>query len=176
MRRRRSLDDAADPRVFPVDDHALYAHVRQITTNRLPDAPVAADDDMVLHRRDFLFHAAFPPDGKEIAFHDHLSQLGEDRRGGPEAEHDDQHREDAPPGGQGVDFAEADGGQGDEGHVEPVEEGPAVLDDGVAQGAAHQDDQQQDRQLSQKMFVAEHDASVCKETLYMFLSADIESI
>jgi hypothetical protein len=112
------------------------------------DGAVPADDDVLLQFRDRLAHALPPEDLPELSLDDERRhRRGEvDQDAHPEDEQD--HGED--PAGRVVverdDLPVAHRGQGDDGHVQRVEDAVLALrDDGVAGHPDREDDQRRRR-------------------------------
>jgi hypothetical protein len=140
--------EAAEPIRLALHEHERDAARRELPADEAAHAPIAAHHDVVLDLREGSFHALPPQDSPELAPHRRAQDLG----GGVEEREDaaqrEEHRERAALPRELVHLQVAHGGDGDDRHVERVEERPA-LDQVVAERPEHDEDDrdaQQDRE------------------------------
>ena len=130
-----------------LDDADGGAHLGQLRADRRADASVTADDHVFLESGERAFHAPFPPVFDEIALDEQAGKLGREGRRGPQTEQHE-HEGEGPAGRREfVHLAEADGRQGDDRHVEGVEQRP-VLDPHITGRTARDDGGRDDQDMS----------------------------
>jgi len=127
-----------------VDDHERHTFGAQALDHGLSHAAVSAYDVMVPHTADMSFHFFSP---EEVAHAPSEHNVPEQGEGIDECSHsgqDENNREQLTPGGKGLYLTKTDGEDGDDGHVEAVQEWPAFQD--VVSDGADQDHKQDEQQ------------------------------
>ncbi len=128
------------------DDHERHRLARELLGDDVPHAAEAADDEMLL---EVVEHARAPapdPPLLKVTFDQPSHQEGERVEHGRDPEDHDPDVEDAPGVRQRVHFHVADRRHRHDGHVERVEDRPALDDDVAGRAGPDHGDEQDDRQ------------------------------
>ena len=120
-----------------LDHHDLPAGPAQGVDGGVAHAPVAAHDVVTAHAFDHADPPNMPQIALQLAFHDRPADLGGQEQEDADAGHEQGHRQRLARRRQRKHVAEADGGDGDDGHVEGVPPGNP-LDQPVAGGAGEE--------------------------------------
>ncbi len=113
---------------------------------------------MILEFRDFFFHLFSPEDILELSLDDKAGDRGHGKGDGPETE-DDENGSKNPGCGVGadiVDFTISDCGQGDDGHVQAVQERPFPPAQDFEADRTDNNDQDENGQGEKNSFFALH--------------------
>ena len=138
----RGAVHGGDPHGRRVDDHDLGVAGAQGAGDGPADPPPAAHHDVAVHPADLPLHPAPPELISEVALDEHLDQHAEGIGRGPHPGQDEDDSEHLLARAELMHLAEADGGHRDHRLEDGVEY--AVAKGHVADGAAHQDQEQAD--------------------------------
>ena len=154
-RRGRGL---VDPGPVGLDDDEITFRREELVDDGLGRLVGAADDVVALEPADVLFHLAPPQDAFELPLDDERGDRGHGEGDRPQREDDVGRGKDA--GGrvraEVVGFAVADGADGDDGHVDRVEEGPFGPSDHLEAGDADEEDGDEQPEGDVDAFAAVH--------------------
>src|SRR5438309_1875607 len=134
---------ALDRVLVAVDHHVLLAGAGEFPDDLGAHPAVAADDQVVTELTDLPLQPADPPEFEEMPLAERLREDAKAVEHGTDAANDQHRGEDAARRSQRVDLGEAHRRDGDDRHVEGVEQAP-TLDQEVAGGAEDDDDREQD--------------------------------
>ena len=124
-----------------VHHHDGNVVVAKFPGNNLPDTAKTADNIMIFYITNFPFQSPPAKNVSELSFHHHLGDGCYHIKHKTNAQKD-QHDCEGPAGlGQRPDFPITHGGQGNDRHVEPFEETPALQED-IAEAADEEDGDQ----------------------------------
>src|SRR6185369_3624916 len=124
------IAELLDPLRISVDNDETPTGLFQFVYDISSCGAHAADNEMLLQRRDCSGHFASPENIGKVALHDEGGQDGKSIDEGCGTAEDEKYGEETAFEGQGMNFAVPHRGYGDHGHVEGVEQAPP-LDDAV---------------------------------------------
>ncbi len=131
-----------DPLLLLVDDDERHLASRQFPGQGLPDAAIAADDDVAVDRVDLPRFAMFFHGFSDLSFGDDPEQGADKVTGAGESGDDDEDgRRPQFAGVDGVDLPVADAGHGDDDHVEGVRKRPSLVHVSSRSSADHREEQ-----------------------------------
>jgi hypothetical protein len=143
-----ALAKCVDVRLVRVDDHERAVGAEELARHVRAHAPDAAHDVMARHSCDPLQHASSPQCDVDFALDDERRELGKDEPGGGDAGKAEHHREHAADRGLAHvhGLGVADRGDGDERHVQAVEQRVLVAADEAVGDRADQVQQEEERE------------------------------
>jgi len=129
-----------------LDDHKRQLLTGQLVGHRASDAAIGADHGVLVESADATVHALPPQYPSQLPGHHQLGHHAKTHKQRHHAGEDERDGEDLPLGVERLDFVEADRGQGDDGHVQGIQQAPALKDSVADYAVAGDRYQQQQRQ------------------------------